>query len=956
MNLEAGSRLILIVLLLAPCLALADEAPPVPEWPESAFESGAPIPFDPLVRTGTLDNGLRWYVRENDEPRARAALRLVVNAGSVLEDEDQRGLAHFLEHMAFNGTANFEKQELVDYLESIGMKFGPEINAYTSFDETVYMLMVPTDDQEVLSKAFTVLADWSRRVSLDPDEVTKERGVVLEEWRLGRGAQQRVRDEQLPVLYHGSRYAERLPIGLPSVIETADRERLARFYEQWYRPDLMAVVAVGDFDAGAIVTAIQENFGGDWGPETPPERPVFEIPPHVDTKVSIVTDPELSNTTVGVVVKRPLEPVEDVADYRASLVQGLYEGMLNQRLRELTQKPDPPFVFGGVNSSRFGRTAESVSLFAVAEDGGIEGALEAVLVETKRVAQHGFTPGELQRQKADLLRSVRRQFEQRGSTESPAYAGTYVAHFLSERDAPGIAWRYEAVQRLLPTITLDEIHDVDLGADLLQPESRVITASVPENEGVPVPTEQALLAVFDRLGTIETEPYVDDVTDDPLLADEPQPGEVVATEYIGELDLTIWLLDNGQRVLVKPTDFQEDSFGFTAFSPGGRSQGTFELDRSLDFATTMVSAGGLGRFDAVELQKKLSGKRASASPYISTYDEGLTGGGSPEDLEIALQLAWLTLREPRLDMDAATALQQRYAALLRNRKADPNSVYTDSLRAILTHYHPWSLPLTAEQIEDLDFERGLEFYRERFADTGDMTWIFVGALDLGELQPLVEKYIGGLPADLTPDTWRDPGIARPRGPMHRVVRAGVDEKSRTTLTMAGELEWTRHNRIALSWLQEALSIRLREVIREEMSGTYGVQVSVSAERVPESEWTVRISFGADPERLDELVAEVEHVLREVRERGFEPATIEKVREQSIRAYEEGIRENDYWLGTLRTREWHGMDHREQLDSLDVLRSMSADDVAAAARWALPVEGILRVDMLPAGDESTVGTR
>ena len=365
---------LLAVLVAMLATSPAPAAAETVEWPDAAFAPDATIPFDPAVRTGTLDNGLRWFVRENGEPENRAALRLVVNAGSVLEDEDQQGLAHFLEHMAFNGTENFEKQELVEYLESIGMQFGPEINAYTSFDETVYMLQIPLDDPEIVDKAFTVLADWSRRVTLDPEEVVKERGVVLEEWRLGQGAQQRVRDEQIPEIYHGSRYAERLPIGLPEIIESADPERLRRFYEQWYRPDLMAVIAVGDFESDTMIEQIVENFSGDWGPESPDERTVYGIPSHEDTRFAIATDPELPNNVVSVLVKEPYEATETVADFRKQLVESMARSMLNQRLNELVQKADPPFVFAGIGQGRLGRTLSSRNMYALAQDGGIERA------------------------------------------------------------------------------------------------------------------------------------------------------------------------------------------------------------------------------------------------------------------------------------------------------------------------------------------------------------------------------------------------------------------------------------------------------------------------------------------------------------------------------------------------------------------------------------------------------
>lgn len=945
MNLRMIVLTVLVSVLVAPTGAQADDV----AWSDADFRPDAAIPFDPNVRTGTLPSGVHWYVRENTEPEERAALRLVVNAGSVLEDEDQRGLAHFLEHMAFNGTENFEKQELVEYLESIGMQFGPEINAYTSFDETVYMLQIPTDDPEIVDKAFTVLADWSRRVTLDPEEVVKERGVVLEEWRLGRGARQRVSDEQIPEIFHGSRYAERLPIGLPEIIESADPERLRRFYGNWYRPDLMAVIAVGDFEADAMIAKIEEHFGEGWGPNDPPERTVFDIPVHDDTRIAIATDEELPNNSVSVMVKRPYEAVETVADYRTRLVESMARSMLNTRMNELVQKPDPPFVFAGMGDGRLGRGLATQSAFAVAQDGGIETALEALLVETKRVADHGFTAGELERAKADQLRSLESQYEDRENRDNRRLAGPYVSHFLRGGNVPGIEWRFEAMKRLAPGITLDEVDAVDLGGAFQSTAGRVVTVSAGDKPGVHVPNEADLLAVFERVESTETEPYDDGDTDAPLVAALPTPGSITGEERIEELDLTIWTLSNGHRVLVKPTDFKEDEFTFEAFSPGGRSTLPVDDDPSTSVGLMLVSAGGVGAFSAVDLEKKLAGRIASAQPTVGGFEEGLRGGGSPDDLELALQLAHLRITAPRRDEDAAQAMVQRYAALLRNRGADPNSVYRDSLNVILSDRHPWATPLTAERMEAIDLDRALDFYRERAADTGDMTWVFVGALDVEAMKPVVATWIASLPSDGDPDAWTDVGLRTIEGPLHREIHAGIDEKAQTTLSWTGDLEWTRKNRTCVNALGEVLRIELREVLREDKGGTYGVRVSASTSRIPVPTWGLRVSFGCEPSRLDELVGDVVTVLEKVRADGVDEENFAKVKEQLLRELEENERDNGYWRSVIATRERWGADHREQLETEAFIEALTADDVSAITGWMLPVEEMVRIDMLPKED-------
>ena len=419
-----------------------------------------PIPPDPAVITGTLDNGLRYFVHENDQPENRAELRLVVNAGSILEDEDQLGLAHFVEHMAFNGTENFEKQALVDYLESIGMQFGPDINAYTSFDETVYMLQVPMDDPEMLATAFRILEDWAQGVVFDPEEVDKERGVVIEEWRGRRGAGARIQDQQFPVLFQGSLYAERLPIGKPEILETAPAERLRSFYEDWYRPDLMAIIAVGDFDGAEMEATIRERFAGLTGPAEPRPRIAVEVPIDHPPLVTIATDPEAPGSQVGVLYKQPPAPRGTIGDFRRGLVEGLYSGMLNARLNELRLQADPPFMFGFSGQGQFARGVDAYQLVAVVAEDGIERGLEALLTEAERVVQNGFTDSELEREKTNTRRGYERRLAERENQESGALASRYIQVFLQGRSYPDIETQMELVDAFLPGITLDETNGV----------------------------------------------------------------------------------------------------------------------------------------------------------------------------------------------------------------------------------------------------------------------------------------------------------------------------------------------------------------------------------------------------------------------------------------------------------------------------------------------------------------
>jgi len=904
----------------------------------------APIPLDPNVTAGTLANGLRYYIRVNREPARRAELRLVVNAGSVLEDEDQRGLAHFVEHMAFNGTKNFAEQALVHYLESIGMRFGPDLNAYTSFDETVYLLQVPTDSVGPLEMGFRILADWAHQQVFDSVEVEKERGVVIEEWRLGRGAAARMRDKQLPVLFSGSRYAERLPIGDREVLETFSHEALRRFYRDWYRPDLMAVIAVGDFDAMHVEALIRRYFAGIPPARSPRPRPVYGVPEHDETLVAIATDPEATVSAVAVYYKQPVRERRDLAAYRQALIERLYNAMFNQRLFELTQQPQPPFILGSSGQGRFIRSSEVYLLNASVQDGGILRGLEALLTEAERVLRFGFTESELERTKRELLRGLEQAYAEREKTESDVYAARYVQHFLTGEPAPGIAFEFQQAQRLLPTIRLDEVNAV--ARAWLSDRNRVVLVNAPEKPGVEVPTEEQLLAVFDAVRAAPLTAYQDAVADAPLVPHAPEAVAIVRESTIPEIGVTEWVLANGVRVILKPTDFKADEVAFRAFSPGGTSLASDEDFISALFSTQAVPAGGLGSFNLVDLQKVLADKAVSVSPVVTQLEEGLAGGASPKDLETLFQLVYLHFTAPRADTAAFTALKSRFKAALANRNASPLAAFEDTITVTLAQGHFRARPLSPAVLEELDLGRAMAFYQDRFADASDFTFVFVGSFDLDSIRPLVTTYLGGLPAIGRKETWRDVGIVPPSGVIRKVVRKGLEEKAQTEIIFTGPFEYSPANVHVLRSLGEVLDIRLREVLREDLGGTYGVNVSASAARDPAPRYSLQIGFGSAPDRAEELVGIVFAQLDSLAAAGPTAEELQKVREMQRREREVALRQNGYWLNALVARYREGRDPR---DILEVERMIDALDAAAirdAARRFLPRDNYVQVMLLP----------
>jgi len=899
------------------------------------------IPIDTSIRIRELPNGLRYYVRVNTRPEARAELRLFVNAGSLQEDEDQRGLAHFVEHMAFNGTENYAEHELVDYLQSIGMRFGADLNAYTNYDETVYALRVPTDDPEILEQGLGVLAEWAGRIAFDDEEIEKERGVIVEEWRLGRGATGRVLDEIFPILFQGSRYAERWPIGEREVLETASPDALRRFYDDWYRPDLMAIVAVGDFDPDWVEAKIRELFSGLEGPEDPRERIVYPVPAHEETLFGLVSDPELPSTSATIYYKLPKRPEGTFGDYRRFLVEGLYTQMINARLSEVAQRPAPPFLYAGAGTGTFVRSLDVYTQSAGVEAGGVERGLEALLTEVERVDQHGFTAGELERAKINMRAIYAQMDRERDKVESSALAAEYGRNFLEGESVPGISAELVMVERFLPTITVDEVNELAQG--LISEKNRVIIATAPEDEEKALPTEGELLAVFETVDSGELEPWVDQVRDGPLLAELPEPGEVVAESYREALGVTEWRLSNGVRVLLKPTDFKNDQVLISGWSPGGTSVVDDERYTSALFSTTLVQESGLGEFSQPELNKALAGEVAAISPSLGELEEGVSGGAAPQDLETLFQLIYMTFTQPRLEDGAVDSFLTRMRAFLENRRAQPAAVFQDALAEHLYGHHPRRQPMTAESLDRVDPRLALEVYRERFADASDFSFVVVGNFETDSIRPLIERYLGGLPVTGREETWRDIGVRPVEGRVEFEVDKGLEPKSQVSLTFTGPAEWSRENQHLISSLAELLELRFLDVLREDLGATYGVSVSGGLTARPVETYRFSIGFGCAPEKAPELIERVIDEIRKVKMGEIDPLDLQKIRETQRRGRETALKQNGFWVAMLENYDTLGLDLELILDFDTLLEQVEAEKLQeAAVRYLDPERYVLGV--------------
>ena len=876
-----------------------------------------PMPVGPGVTVGQFENGLQYYIRENSEPANRAEFSLVVKVGSVVEDEDQLGLAHFLEHMAFNGTDNFEKQELIDFMESIGMRMGADLNAGTSFDETRYMLQIPTDSPEVMANTFQILEDWAHGLTLDPEEIDKERGVIIEEWRLRRGAAARIQDKQFPVLLRDSRYAERSPIGTVESLETFEHEALRRFYRDWYRPDLMGVIAVGDFDGAEVEALLIEHFEGISAPENPRERIEYSVPDHDETLFTIATDEELTSTSVAVYHMLALDEQETIGGYRQQLVEGLYNGMLNLRLSEIARNPNPPFLGAGSSKGSLVRSKGAYLLSASVPEDGIERGLEVVFTEAERVARFGFTASELERQKIDVLRGIERSYIDRANRRSASYAAEYSRAFLDDEPIPGIEYEFELYKRFIPEITLTEVNQI--GSEWIRPQNRVVVVTGPEKEDLDMPSEEALLAVLAGVADMEITAYEETVIDQPLLAEIPEGSTVVGTREFAE-DIVEWELGNGVRVALKPTDFREDQVLFQGFSPGGTSLASDEEWIPASSATALIQGGGLGPFNTTDLRRVLTGKVASARPFISSFEEGVTGSGSPQDLETMFQLIYMTFTAPRADPEYFEVFNTRNRAGLQNRDASPAVAFNDAINRIMTQDALRSRPVTVETLDHTDLDGSLAFYQDRFEDASDFTFIFVGNIDLDVMRPLVERYLGGLPSTNRVETWRDLGERPPRGVIEEIVRKGLEPQSQTRLFFTGSIDYgDRSQRLGIAVMTSVLQTRLREVLREELGGTYSVSVGSSFSWRPAGQYRLSISFGSDPERADELLAAVYEEIDRLKSSPPDEAEVNDVLEAQRRTWETNQESNSWWLSVLDGRYRYLLDQSDgRYPSGDVL--------------------------------------
>lgn len=907
------------------------------------------IPVDASVRIGTLQNGMKYYIKKNSLPEKKVEFRLAINAGSILENDDQRGLAHFMEHMNFNGTKNFPDNKLVDVLQSIGVKFGQHLNAYTSFDETVYMLPVPLDKPGNLDLGLKVMEDWAFNASLTDVQINKERGVVLEELRLGLGADKRMMDKYLPKLLYKSHYADRLPIGKKEILENFKPETIRQFHKDWYRPNLMALVVVGDINVDEIERKIKENFSKYKNPDKPKERKVFDLPNHAETLVAIETDPDATNSSIQFIMKDKdaYTPDITVEQYNKSIVEGLTSQMINNRLRELINSNTPPFTFGSVyHGGTFSRTKEAFQGYALTKEGDQLNALKVLLEETERAKKFGFTKEELERAKAQTLSRMETSYKNRDKTESDNFVDEYVRNFLEKEPMPGIAWEYENYKKVVPTVTVEQVNNVV--KDFVKDDSRVIVITGPKKETVTMPTEAQVLKIFDDVKLAQLKPYEEKAVIKQLVKPFKSDGKITNTETDAKLGTTTWTLSNGAKVTFKKTDFKDDEIVFSARSLGGNSLIADADYIKTQFAFPALAEAGVNGVSKADLTKYLTGKQASVNTSIGGLTENLSGRTIPKDLGTAMELVYAYFTGLNYDPAAFNAYKTKQSAMMDNMLSNPQFYYSNEHAKFMNQKNPrftGIIPLAADW-EKTDYKKAYDIYKEKFANAGNFQFYFVGNIDEPKLKELVLQYIASLPSTGKTTNYKDTGYRQMTGNFDKVYKKGKDPKSMVSISYTGETKYDEKEALALSALGEIATIKVIEKLREDESGIYGGGARGYIGKIPYGNYSFSISFPCGPENVEKLKKAAFAEIQKLIDNGPEQKDLDKYKEGETNDDKTSMKENSYWLSNLTNYQLQGGDKYEIINHLDKVKALTTKDIQAVAKKYLTMNSRITSTLMP----------
>jgi zinc protease len=889
------------------------------------------VPLNPDVLSGKLDNGLTYYIQKNSLPKERAMFYLVINAGAINENADQNGLAHFCEHMAFNGTLNFPEKGILNYLQSIGVSFGGGLNAFTSSDLTCYTLNnIPTNRHGYIDSALIVLREWAGNVSYLTKEIDLERGVIHEEWRQGGGASKRMSDKINMTLMKGSKYADHNIIGDVNTIDKADPELLRSFYKDWYRPDLQAVIVVGDIDKSDIKALIEKKFRDLPKRNTPPADVKTLVTDNKEPLVAIATDKEASNSTIYIYTKHPGREKRDLEYLKMMMLSSLFNNMFSNRISEILQKENPPFLsaFCGY-SGNFTKYQEVFYTYVSPITTDPLRSFNAILTEAERVKRYGFTNSEFERARKQLLMSYERSFIEKDKQQSSSFTGGYMNHFTSGTPAPGPVYNYELSKTYLPTVTVEQINNQ--AKQWMKSENQVITFTGPEKEGVKIPNEQELKNVMAEVLISKIDPYVDKTLPSSLVSDELKGSPVIKQEYIKDIDGTKLTLANGATVWFKYTNNKDDEIIMQAFSNGGISNVPDKDEPTAELASTIKSTCGVGEFSALDLRRFLTGKVANVYSSLTEIEEVINGSASSKDFETMLQLTYLQFKPTRKDDAAVKSLLQRMKISYENRKNNPSSVLSDTLTLLLGNRSPRVNIVNPAFFDRMDINKAYSIVDDRFKDASDFNFLFIGNVDVEKMKPLIEKYIGSIPDIERKEMWKDNRLDPVDGYVNRELFTEMkDPKATVYINFHGDYPCTPENVEYFNAIRYILNMRYVESIREKEGGTYGVSVSGSLSSRPRNRYTLTMNFTCAPERADYLKKLLLDELTNMKKNGVTADEVDKTRENFLKTLPESLKSNSFILDRVKNYITNGFYSPLPKNSTDIYDSLDGKKIQALA--------------------------
>lgn len=916
----------------------------------SAQQETEPLSIDPKVRYGKLDNGLTYYIRHNEQPKDRANFYIAQNVGSILEEENQRGLAHFLEHMAFNGTKNFPDHGMDDFTESIGMRGGENLNAYTSFDETVYMLMnAPVTSESVVDSCLLILHDWSSFITLADTAIEKERGVIREEWRTRQDAQARLWEQQLPKMYPGSRYGNRIPIGTIDVINNFKPDELRAYYKKWYRPDLQAIIVVGDINVDQTEATIKKMFADIPAPVNGAVREEITVIDNDLPLVSIAKDKEADNTILYIFFKHDKMPKDlesTVTGLVKDYIQSVCAAMMNERFEEILHQSNPPFVYAEASDGDYmiAKTKGAWMVAAIAKEGEIDSTLTTLVKETERVKRYGFTPSEYERARINVLKQYESAYNERDKQKNDAYTREYVKHFTEGGYIPGIETEYALINRIAPNIPVEQINQYI--QDMIGEKNIVISLTGPDKEGVAYPTEEQLLRDFMKAQQLTVEPYHETVSNEPLIPNLPVPGKITETQEDPLFGATVLKLGNGMKVVLKPTEFKKDEVLMTATSPGGSTLfGAKDID-NLKVFNDVVEVGGLGNFSAIELGKRLAGKKVSCTTSLGQDNESVNGSAAPTDLQTLFELIYLSFTAPRMDEEAYASFENRTKAQLQSYELNPMVAFSDTVTNAVYMNNPRAMRLQANDFEHISYPRIMEMYKERFGDASDFVFTFVGNLHVDSIRPLIEQYLATLPSKGRVEKGNPAEVPSFRkGDYTNIFKRQMETPKASVVNFySGQMDYQLEDILTASMLKQILDLVYTEKVREDEGGTYGVQTSLRISPFPEGRTALQIVFDTDPAKREKMNAIVRNELKRIIEIGPRPEDFKKSQDNILKRYAENLQENSYWVNTLDNYYYRGFNACTDYET--VLKALTPAKVQAFTKKLLKEGNAIEVVMEP----------